>query len=287
MIYGGSGEGKSTFERCCLFAVAYGLKDYLGFKINLNQFDRNVCLIATEDTEKNLCGLMKKQANYFEPFRTIKKPVFDIITCIEDDIANVLSKRLEEVQYSLVVIDTPQDLILGSINDNNVIRQFLRKIGNLANIHNFALSIIHHRNKYTADKAPSKEDASGSQALNAKPRSIYEFRKSVMDSSNPYFHNLTPVKNSYESYQFLNTSIVIQLDPETLTFTDTGIRMNTDEVHLSMLNVELNEKILNKIRECLKMNHKMSQKEIAEHLRDEFEGMTFNQSKVSRLMKKL
>jgi hypothetical protein len=60
---------------------------------------------------------------------------------------------LEEVNYSFVVIDTPQD-----------------------DIEDFALTIIHHKRKYTSDKEPSKEDLSGSQALNAKPRCIYELR---------------------------------------------------------------------------------------------------------------
>ena len=284
MIYGGSGEGKSMLERCYLLAIAYGLTEYLGFKIDLPPEDRKVCLIITEDSEKSIRTLLKKQASYFEQFRTIENPVFDIISSVEDNISNVLKKRLEEVNYSVVVIDTPQDDIEGSMNDNNVIRQYLKSICNLAEEYDFALTIIHHKRKYTGDKEPSKEDLSGSQALNAKPRCIYELRENV---NNPNYRNLTPVKANYESYEFLKTSIVIEMNPETLTFSDTGIRMASDQVHVSLQKSELNEKIIQKIQEYRNVNLNIKQSQIVELLRDEFPGLKINQSRVCRLMKKM
>jgi len=284
MIYGGSGEGKSMLERCNLLAIAYGLTEYLGFKIDLPPEDRKVCLIITEDSEKSIRTLLKKQASYFEQFRTIENPVFDIISSVEDNISNVLKKRLEEVNYSVVVIDTPQDDIEGSMNDNNVIRQYLKSICNLAEEYDFALTIIHHKRKYTGDKEPSKEDLSGSQALNAKPRCIYELRENV---NNPNYRNLTPVKANYESYEFLKTSIVIEMNPETLTFSDTGIRMASDQVHVSLQKSELNEKIIQKIQEYRNVNLNIKQSQIVELLRDEFPGLKINQSRVCRLMKKM
>ena len=284
MIYGGSGEGKSMLERCNLLAIAYGLTEYLGFKIDLPPEDRKVCLIITEDSEKSIRTLLKKQASYFEQFRTIENPVFDIISSVEDNISNVLKKRLEEVNYSVVVIDTPQDDIEGSMNDNNVIRQYLKSICNLAEEYDFALTIIHHKRKYTGDKEPSKEDLSGSQALNAKPRCIYELRENV---NNPNYRNLTPVKANYESNEFLKTSIVIEMNPDTLTFTDTGIRMASDQVHVSLQKSELNEKIIQKIQEYRNVNLNIKQSQIVELLRDEFPGLKINQSRVCRLMKKM
>lgn len=284
MIYGGSGEGKSMLERCFLLAIAYGLTEYLGFKINLPKEDRKVCLIITEDSEKSIRTLLKKQASYFEQFRIIENPVFDIISSVEANISDVLKKRLEEVSYSFVVIDTPQDDIEGSMNDNNVIRQYLKNICNLAEEYDFALTIIHHKRKYTGDKEPSKEDLSGSQALNAKPRCIYELRENV---NNPNYRNLTPVKANYESYEFLKTSIVIEMNPETLTFSDTGIRMASDQVHVSLQKSELNEKIIQKIQEYKNVNLNIKQSQIVELLRDEFPGLKINQSRVCRLMKKM
>lgn len=284
MIYGGSGEGKSMLERCFLFAIAYGLTEYLGFRIDLRECDRKVCLIITEDTEKSIRTFIKRQAKYFEPLRTIENPVFDIISSVEANISDVLKKRLEEVNYSFVVIDTPQDDIEGSMNDNNVIRQYLKNICNLAEEYDFALTIIHHKRKYTSDKEPSKEDLSGSQALNAKPRCIYELRANV---NNPNYRNLTPVKANYESNEFLKTSIVIEMNPDTLTFTDTGIRVPTDQVHITAQKSELNEKMIEKIRDYVSINHRITQKDIAELLRDEFPGTKVSQSTVSRLMKQM
>lgn len=191
---------------------------------------------------------------------------------------------MEEVNYSFVVIDTPQDDIEGSMNDNNVIRQYLKNICNLAEEYDFALTIIHHKRKYTSDKEPSKEDLSGSQALNAKPRCIYELRANV---NNPNYRNLTPVKANYESNEFLKTSIVIEMNPDTLTFTDTGIRVPTDQVHITAQKSELNEKMIEKIRDYVSINHRITQKDIAELLRDEFPGTKVSQSTVSRLMKQM
>ncbi len=283
MIYGGSGEGKSMLERCYLLAIAYGLTEYLGFKIDLPPEDRKVCLIITEDSEKSIRTLLKKQASYFEQFRTIENPVFDIISSVEDNISNVLKKRLEEVNYSVVVIDTPQDDIEGSMNDNNVIRQYLKSICNLAEEYDFALTIIHHKRKYTGDKEPSKEDLSGSQALNAKPRCIYELRENV---NNPNYRNLTPVKANYESNEFLKTSIVIEMNPETLTFSDTGLRVPSDQVGMDTHKLDINAKIVEKIKGYKLSNPKIKQKEIIELLNEEFPKEKIDQPRVSRIMKK-
>lgn len=283
MIYGGSGVGKSMVERCFLFAIAYGLNEYLGFKINLPQDDRKVCLIITEDTEKSLRSLIKKQAAYFEQFRTIENPVFDVISSVEDEIVKVLDKRFQEVKYSVVVIDTPQDEISGSTNDSTIIRQYFKGISLLAEKNNTAFTVVHHKRKYTGDREPSKEDLSGSQALNALPRSIYEFRENV---NNQNYRNLTPVKNNYQSQEFLNTSYVFEMNTDNLTFSDTEIRVPSDQVGMDTHKLLINNKIVEKIKEYRLTNPKIKQKKIIELLNEEFPKDNIDQPRVSRLMKK-
>lgn len=283
MIYGGSGAGKSMIERCMLFAIAYGMTEYLGFKINLPEDQRGVCLIITEDTEKSMRSLLKRQSKYFEQFRTIENPVFDVISSVMDEIVNVLEKRLKEVYYSLVVIDTPQDDIPGSTNDSTIIRQYFKGLSRLAEKYNTAFTVVTHKRKYTGDKEPSKEDLAGSQALNALPRSIYEFRENV---NNPYYRNLTPVKANYESNEFLQTSYVFEMNPDTLTFTDTGLRVPSDQVGLDTHKLNINNKIVEKIKEYKQTNPKIKQKEIIELLNEEFPNEKIDQPRVSRLMKK-
>ena len=284
MIYGGSGAGKSMVERCFLFAVAYGMSEYLGFKIDLPVEERKVCLIITEDTERSMRTLLKRQAQYFEQFRTIESPVLDVISSVEDETVKVLEKRLQEVNYSLIVIDTPQDEMVGSINDSTIIRQYFKGIALLAEKYNIAITVVHHKRKYTGDKEPSKEDLSGSQALNARPRVIYEFRENV---NNPNYRNLTPVKANYESYEFLNTSYVYEMNPETLTFSDTGLRVPSDQVGMDTHKLDINARIMDKIKEYKHTNPKILQKEVLELLNEEFPEERINQSKVSRLMKKI
>lgn len=283
MVYGSSGACKSMIERCFLLAIAYGLSVYLGFKICLSEFERKVCLIITEDTEKSMRSLLKKQAQYFEQFRTIENPVFDIISSVEEEVVKVLEKRLQEVKYSQIVIDTPQDEYNGSTNDSTIIRQYFKGIALLAEKYNIAITVVHHKRKYTGDREPSKEDLSGSQALNARPRVIYELRQNV---NNPNYRNLTPVKANYESFEFLNTSYVFEMNPKTLTFSDTGLRVPSDQVGMDTHKLDINAKIVEKIKGYKLSNPKIKQKEIIELLNEEFPKEKIDQPRVSRIMKK-
>ncbi|MDD2191890.1 MAG: AAA family ATPase [Bacteroidales bacterium] len=284
LIYGDSASFKSTLARCILFAIAYGMDEYLGFKIDLPPERRKVCLVITEDSLRSIKTLIQMQAKYFEQFRTIENPVFDIISDCENGIIETLEKRLRDVSYSMIVEDTPQDDIVGSMNDNNVVRSYLNQLSSLGSKYNCTILGIHHKRKYTLDKAPTKEDLSGTRAFGDKPRSIFELRR-VVDQEDCVY--LTPMKNNYQENVFLKNSYKLILDKKTLTFTSVSEIVQSDRIHLSAKRQDNTKAISDTIIKLKAFNPNITQAEIAEILMDKFPDETFSQSKVSKFIRNI
>lgn len=284
LIYGDSSCGKSMFLRCLGFAIAYGCDEFLGIKIGLNEDERKVVLIITEDSEHNTKILLQKQNVFFEPLRKIENPVFDVISCCENGVVDTLHKIMPIKKYNLIILDTPQDDILGSMNDNNVVREYLNKLSLISSIYNCGVIGIHHKRKYTLDKSPSKEDLSGTRAFCDKPRGVAEMRWHV-DEPNAVW--LTPIKANYESQEFLKESYLLKMDTKTLTFSYNGERAPSNTIHLSSQKKDMTEDIKEKIIGYKFSNPTIKQTEIAELLREEFPDRKINQSQVSKIIKQL
>ncbi len=284
LIYGDSSCGKSMFLRCLGFAIAYGCDEFLGIKIGLEEDERKVALAITEDSEHNTKILLQKQNGFFEPLRKIENPVFDVISCCENGVVDTLHKIMPIKKYNLIILDTPQDDILGSMNDNNVVREYLNKLSLISSIYNCGVIGIHHKRKYTLDKAPSKEDLSGTRAFCDKPRGVAEMRWHV-DEPNAVW--LTPIKANYESQEFLKESYLLKMDTKTLTFSYNGERAPSNTIHLSSQKKDMTEDIKEKIIAYKFSNPTIKQTEIAELLREEFPDRKINQSQVSKIIKQL
>lgn len=284
LIYGDSSCGKSMFLRCLGFAIAYGCDEFLGIKIGLEEDERKVALAITEDSEHNTKILLQKQNGFFEPLRKIENPVFDVISCCENGVVDTLHKIMPIKKYNLIILDTPQDDILGSMNDNNVVREYLNKLSLISSIYNCGVIGIHHKRKYTLDKAPSKEDLSGTRAFCDKPRGVAEMRWHV-DEPNAVW--LTPIKANYESQEFLKESYLLKMNTKTLTFSYNGERAPSNTIHLSSQKKDMTEDIKEKIIGYKFSNPTIKQTEIAELLREEFPDRKINQSQVSKIIKQL
>lgn len=284
LIYGDSSCGKSTFIRCLAFAIAYGMEEYLGFKIGLEDDERSVTFAITEDNERHTKTLLQKQNVFFEPFRTIENPVFDVISCCDNGVVDALNKLMPSKKYNVIFIDTPQDDILGSMNDNNVVREYLNKLSLIAAKYDCAIVCIHHKRKYTLDKAPSKEDLSGTRAFCDKPRAVVEMRWHVDEPNAVWF---TPIKANYESQEFLKEAYLLRMDTETLTFTHNGEKAPSNTIHMSVHKKDMTEAIKEKIIAYRFSNPTIRQTEIAELLREDFPDRKFSQSQVSYLIKEI
>lgn len=284
IVYGDASCGKSMLMRCLGFAIAYGLTEYLGFKIDLPIDKRRVAIAITEDGEFTTKKLLQKQNLYFEPLKQIENPVFDLISCCEDGVIETLKKRLPDVNYDVIIVDTPQDDILGSMNDNNVVRVYLNQLSFLSSKYNTTMIGIHHKRKYTLDKAPSREDLSGTRAFGDKPRGIAEMRWHVNEPNSVW---LTPVKASYVENEFLKESYLLKMNEETLTFDYKGVTAPSDQIHLSSQKKDMSEAIKERIISYKLSNPTIKQTEIAELLREDFPDRKINQSQVSTILKSL
>ncbi|MDY4790897.1 MAG: AAA family ATPase [Bacteroidales bacterium] len=284
VIYGDSSCGKSMYSRCFAFAIAYGLESYLGFKIDLPLTNRKVALAITEDSERSIKTLIQKQNVYFEPLRKIEEPVFDIISCCENGVIETLKKCMPDKNYDILIVDTPQDDILGSMNDNNVVREYLNQLSLLASMYDCTIICIHHKRKYTLDKAPSKEDLSGTRAFCDKPRAVVEMRWHLEEPNAVWF---TPIKANYESNEFLKESYLFRMNTDTLTFENNGEKAPSNQIHLSSQKKDMTEAIKEKIVSYKLANPTMTQMEIAEFLREDFPDRKINQSQVSTILKSL
>lgn len=283
LIYGDSGDFKSTLMRSILFAIAYGMDEYLGFKIDLTDEQRKVCLVITEDSPNSIKSLLQKQSKYFEQFRTIENPIFDVVHSCENGIIHTLQERMKDISYSAIVVDTPQD-DLGDMNSNSIVRNYLNQLSTLGVKYNCTVIPIHHKRKYTLDKAPSKEDLSGTRAFYDKPRSVFELRR---HPDKDYVVYLTPVKSNFQDNEFLKYSYVLYVDPETLTFSSKGEKVLSSEIHiLSEKKIET-QSIEDKIIAYKLSNPKITQIQIVELLREEFPNRKINQPQVCNILKGL
>ena len=205
---------------------------------------------------------------------------YNVVRHFVDICINVLKNR----NYNVIIIDTPQDDILGSMNDNNVVREYLNKLSLISSIYNCGVIGIHHKRKYTLDKSPSKEDLSGTRAFCDKPRGVAEMRWHV-DEPNAVW--LTPIKANYESQEFLKESYLLKMNTKTLTFSYNGERAPSNTIHLSSQKKDMTEDIKEKIIAYKFSNPTIKQTEIAELLREEFPDRKFSQSQVSYLIKEI
>ena len=282
VIYGDSSCGKSMLLKNLAFAIAFGLDSYLGFDIELPMDKRRVAYIVTEDSEYNTTPVLQMQNEYFKQVQNIETPVFDIISCCESGVIETLKKCMPDKKYDVIILDTPQDDIEGSMNDNNIVRAYLNSLSLITSMYNCSVICIHHKRKYTLDKEPSKEDLSGTRAFCDKPRAVVEMRWHLDIPNAVWF---TPIKANYQPNDFLKTSYLFNLIPETRTFEFNGVTSQKDKIHLSSVRNDKNNAIKDKIIEYKKSNPKIRQIEIAEMLREDFPDRKINQSQVSNILK--
>lgn len=176
-IVGGSDVGKSTFLRQLALSIALDLKEFSGFKLNCKT--NEVIYVSTEDDPNLISSSIIKQISHLK----IANPkiniddlkriefIFDTTNLFEE-----LDKKLSNKKAELVVIDAFSDVFNGEINANTQVRQFLNMYDQLAKKHHCLFVFLHHVGKGTEFKKVSKNSIIGSQAYEAKMRSVIELR---------------------------------------------------------------------------------------------------------------
>ena len=221
-LVGESDTGKSSLLRQLAVSVAYGDEKFIGFE--LNNKCRNVVYVSTEDGEMGTSVWLNKHfGDDLGDNEKLSRLKFLFMT---DNLLENITKVLKENCVDLLIIDSYADIFEGSINDSNVVRSFLNKYNNLANLYGVTFIFLHHTKKSSEGARPNKNSILGSQGFEAKMRSVMMLTKDKEDTS---LRHLCIVKHNYLDQKDRNFSYVIKFN-DNLSFEATGKRVDFNDL---------------------------------------------------------
>ena len=145
---------------------------------------------------------------------------------MEADPIKKIEELLKHRPASLVIIDGFADLFTGDLNMATDTRGYMQKFNVLIGKYDCSILFIHHTTKAAEIRNTYKKgDLLGSQALEAKARSVIMFSKHDHDYSRRI---LQIVKGNYVTEEFKKQQIHLKFDPVTLTFERLTITENDD-----------------------------------------------------------
>lgn len=211
-IVGSSDGGKSAFCRQLAIAIALGQKQFLGFPLK-PVFGRAL-FVSSEDDVHATCLILKRQVRAFSNPKGSMRNI-DFMFNTEQLIEN-LDRELLKLPVDLVVLDAFGDIFTGKeMNSITQVRAHLHAFGQLAQRHKCFFLFIHHVGKRTDALEPSKHNAIGSQAFEAKMRIVLELRTTETDLR---AKNLYVTKGNYLPSAVKKGVYQLAFDEETLTF---------------------------------------------------------------------
>ena len=272
-IVGSSDTGKSSFLRQLALSIALGKEEFIGFKLNTDT--QNVIYVSTEDDKFSTNSSIKKQLIELEVDSNIEDLkhldfIFDTENLL-DSLIDILSEK----EVDLIVIDAFTDVFNDEINSNTKVRNFLSQYHNLAIKHNCLVIFLHHNGKRTESASPSKNNIIGSQAFEAKMRSVLEVRQGKDDE----YRLLTLLKCNFLSSVYKNKSYVLKFS-ENLVFHNTNKEI---AIGVHKIPKKDNPEI---IKEVMKLHaEKLSTRKIEEQLKGT--DLQVSKSVVSEIIKAL
>lgn len=236
-LVGSSDTGKSTFLHQFSMAISGNEREFLGYKLDTKH--RRVLYVTTEDDHYATSSLIRKQSGQRRSLIANIKFLFDSYKIIER-----LSRELDETPVDCVIIDAYSDVFGGDMNQANIVRGFLNQFQNLANKYECLFVFLHHTGKSKQNLPPSKDNVLGSQAFEAKMRTLIEFRA---DPKKQELRHLCIVKGNYVKAEDKSKSIMLYFG-EDLNFRNTGIRvafdkLGTQESKTKIHNTEIIEEV--------------------------------------------
>lgn len=217
-IVGSSDTGKSMLLRQLVLNLVKE-KDFIGF--NINSKYKKAIFISTEDDAISTSYLIRKQSTSSDNLINIR---FHFDT---DNIITYLHNELTANPADIIIIDAWSDVFGQNLNDTNLIRQTLNQYRSIANKFKCSIGILHHTGKRTEKLEPSKNNILSGQGFEAKMRLVMELRTDLTDEN---IKHLCIVKGNYLSKEYKQSSFVLEFDPTTFSFTNTGRRIPFDEL---------------------------------------------------------
>ena len=218
-ITGPSDTGKSTLLRQLALTIASGTKEFLGKPLHI--VTGHVIYVSTEDGAIGLQQSLQKQVAGMGIDTECLGRIHFLFD--EQDIFNELERKLKRQQVDLLAIDAMSDTFEGNANDFVAVRAYMRKLKSLARQYKCSVILLHHNTKNSEKGMPDKNKLNGSQALEAKMRSLFELR--LGDNFNQRL--LTILKGNYISQEQKKQSAVIGFDGDHLLFSSTGELKNS------------------------------------------------------------
>lgn len=221
-VIGSSDCGKSTLLRQLAACVACG-RDFLLWKTF--PVHKRVLYVSTEDDSGAMSELLKRQNKAWQLSKEEAERVEFLFSC--DCIAEKVEACLVAKPVDLVIIDTFGDICKDDISQSNNIRNLLNLFADTARRHGCFILFAHHIRKTGENTAPSKLNALGSQAFEAKMRVLIELRRS---KRNKDLLHLCIVKGNYLPNDYKQQSFDLQTDSD-MNFTATGERTELSEIN--------------------------------------------------------
>lgn len=224
-VLGGESEAnKSMFLRQLAICTATG-RDFLGYKYKGT--NKLVFYVSTEDNEYFTTVLLKKNFQHYPDDKEGDwgnlRFVFDV-----ENLSDRLEDCLKKHPADLIIIDSLSD-VFDDKDTNNMaqMRKFLKPYTRLANDYQCVILFLHHVGKGKENLAPSKNLLNGSGALEAAARFVFLLFK---DKSTDNLRHFCIVKNNYLAPEYKKESVVLSIDPNTLTFEPTGMHVPFEEL---------------------------------------------------------
>lgn len=221
-VIGSSDCGKSTLLRQLAACVAGG-RDFLLWKTF--PVHKRVLYVSTEDDSGAMSELLKRQNKAWQLSKEEAERVEFLFSC--DCIAEKVEACLVAKPVDLVIIDTFGDICKDDISQSNNIRNLLNLFADTARRHGCFILFAHHIRKTGENTAPSKLNALGSQAFEAKMRVLIELRRSKRTKN---LLHLCIVKGNYLPNDYKQQSFDLQTDSD-MNFTATGGRTELSEIN--------------------------------------------------------
>lgn len=229
-LTGASDCGKSTLIRQLSLSVANSEETFLNSPLKC-KYGKSICVL-TEDSEQATQWVITKQLqntkqsnndNMFVAFET-------------DNLIDKLDSFLTETKVDLVCIDGWADTFRGNPNGLVDVRIDLTKWNNLAVKHECCILMLHHNVKNSENSSPDKNKVNGSQAFEAKQRSVLELR--VGQNSDERL--LTITKGNYVPVEYKKKSLVLKLNNESLTYSTDNTLVGAPSVKSDKSKYDLN-----------------------------------------------
>lgn len=217
-VIGASDVGKSLFLRQLAMCVSGG-KSFLRRKFNGKYMV--AIYVSSEDDSISFSVISKKQNKTIQLTKEDAQRLFCHFDTL--DLVNYLDDLLNDYPADLIILDAFGDMFNNKdINQNNQVRQFLQPFVAIAEKHRCSVGMLHHTSKRSEELEPNKNNAIGSQGIEAKARFVAELR---LDKNNPALRHLCIVKGNYLPAEEKTKSYVLEMD-ENLCFDFTGDRVD-------------------------------------------------------------